>query len=93
MRPSVPRPFAAHVEGGTLLIGQAEVTGITAAIHGGPAPAPGLVQDSGPVAAFGAEGFAKFDGQRWRFTTALGAPDADGVSAIDLAMQGQGPSA
>jgi hypothetical protein len=90
VRPSVPRPFAAHVEGGTLLIGQAEVTGITAAIHGGPAPAPGLVQDSGPVAAFGAEGFAKFDGQRWRFTTALGAPDADGVSAIDLAMQGQG---
>jgi hypothetical protein len=89
-RPHVPHPFAAHVENGTLRAGQTEITGITAAIHGGPVAtdAPG----AGPVAAFGAEGFAAFDGQRWRFTTALGAPDADGVSAVDLAVQGLGPA-
>jgi len=89
-RPSLPHAFAAHVENGTLHAGLAAITGITAAIHGGPAPAdaPG----AGPVATFGAEGFAAFDGQRWRFTTALGAPDADGVSAVDLAVQGEGPA-
>jgi hypothetical protein len=89
-RPTVPHAFAAHVENGTLRIGGAEVTGITAAIHGGPEAT--LAADAGPVASFGAEGFAAFDGQRWRFTTALGAPDADGVSAVDLAVQGQGPA-
>jgi hypothetical protein len=94
VRPHVPHPFAAHVENGTLHIGLAAITGITAAIHGGPGaePAAGQAPDAPPLAAFGAEGFAAFDGQRWRFTTALGAPDADGVSAVDLAMQGQGPA-
>jgi hypothetical protein len=86
-RPSVPHAFAAHVENGTLRTGQAEVTGINAAIHGGPEASLG--QD-GPVTNFGAEGFAAFDGQRWRFTAALGTPDADNVSAVDLAVQGQG---
>jgi len=91
VRPHLPLSFAAHVENGTLRIGQTEVAGITAAVHGGPAPAllqETLTPESGPVAAFGAEGFAAFDGQRWRFTTALGAPDADGISAVDLALQG-----
>jgi hypothetical protein len=86
-RPSVPHAFAAHVENGTLRSGQAEISGINAAIHGG--PEAGLAQD-GPVTSFGAEGFAAFDGQRWRFTAALGAPDADNVSAVDVAVQGQG---
>ena len=94
VRPHVPHPFAAHVENGALHVGLAAITGITAAIHGGPSaePAAGQPPDALPLAAFGAEGFAAFDGQRWRFTTALGAPDADGVSAVDLAMQGQGPA-
>jgi hypothetical protein len=94
VRPRVPHPFAAHVENGTLHAGLAVITGINAAIHGGPGtePAAGQPPDAPPLAAFGAEGFAAFDGQRWRFTTALGAPDADGVSAVDLAMQGQGPA-
>jgi hypothetical protein len=89
-RPSLPHAFAAHVENGTLHAGLAAITGITAAIHGGTenTDAPG----AGPVTTFGAEGFAAFDGQRWRFTTALGAPDADGVSAVDLAVQGEGPA-
>ncbi len=92
VRPRVPHPFAAHVENGALHVGLAAITGINAALHGGPGAetAPGQVPDALPLAAFGAEGFAAFDGQRWRFTTALGAPDADGVSAVDLAMQGQG---
>ncbi len=92
VRPRLPHPFAAHVENGRLLIGQAIITGITAAIHGGPAETPGTPEDH-PVAAFGAEGFAAFDGHDWRFATALGAPDADGVSAVDLTLQGQGSAA
>ena len=94
VRPRVPHPFAAHVENGVLHVGLAAITGINAAIHGGPGTetAAGQAPDTPPLAAFGAEGFAAFDGQRWRFTTALGAPDADGVSAVDLAMQGQGPA-
>jgi hypothetical protein len=87
-RPSLPHAFAAHVENGTVQAGQAIVTGITASIHGGNQPSE--AQEAGPVATFGAEGFAAFDRQRWRFTTALGAPDADGVSPVDLAVQGQG---
>jgi hypothetical protein len=89
-RPNLPHAFAAHVENGTVQAGHAVVTGITAAIHGGNQPSE--AQEAGPVATFGAEGFAAFDGQRWRFTTALGAPDADGVSPVDLAVQGQGPA-
>jgi len=89
-RPQVPQAFAAHVENGILHAGLADITGITAAIHGGPVATD--APEAGPVAAFGAEGFAAFDGQRWRFTTALGAPDADGVSAVDLAVQGEGPA-
>jgi hypothetical protein len=88
VRPRVPHPFAAHVENGRVRIGQTEITGITAAIHG--SPTMSLAPDALPAAAFAADGFAAFDGQDWRFTTALGAPDADGVSAVDLAMQGQG---
>jgi hypothetical protein len=82
------------VENGVLHVGLAAITGINAEIHGGPGieTAAGQASDTPPLAAFGAEGFAAFDGQRWRFTTALGAPDADGVSAVDLAMQGQGPA-
>ncbi len=87
-RPNVPHAFAAHVENGTVQAGQTRITGITAAIHGGSEPSE--AQEATPVATFGAEGFAAFDGQRWRFTTALGAPDADGVSPVDLAVQGQG---
>jgi hypothetical protein len=92
VRPRVPHAFAAHVENGALHVGLAAITGINAAIHGGPSTetAAGQAPDAPPLAAFGAEGFASFDGQRWRFTTALGAPDADGVSAVDLAMQGLG---
>jgi hypothetical protein len=92
VRPHVPHAFAAHVENGTLHVGGAMITGITAAIHGGPEliSTPVLGREAGNVAAFGAEGFATFAGRNWRFTSALGAPDADGVSAIDLAVQGQG---
>lgn len=89
-RPHVPHAFAAHVENGILRTGMTDITGITAAIHGGPVATD--APEAGAVAAFGAEGFANFDGQRWRFTTALGAPDADGVSAVDLAVQGEGPA-
>ena len=92
-RPLVPQAFAARVEDGTLRIGQVEVTGISAAIHGGPAVGTlreVLSPDAAPVAAFGAEGFAAAGGRTWRFTGALGAPDADGVSAVDLAVHGQG---
>ncbi len=93
-RGPVPQAFAAHIENGTLRIGQAEVTGINAGIHGGPEPpvAPGLLPDANG-AGFGAEGFAAFAGQSWRFTGALGIPDADGVSALDLAVAGQGAAA
>ena len=90
-RPQVPHPFAARIENGTLLVGQAEITGISAAIHGGPAPgAEAASADAAPVAAFGAEGFATAGGHGWRFTGALGAPDADGISAVDLTVRGQG---
>lgn len=95
-RPLVPHPFAARIEHGTLRLGQTEIAGITASIHGGPALASiqGSLSASGaPVAAFGAEGFATIGGRVWRFTGALGAPDADGVSAVDLAMHGQGVAA
>ncbi len=92
-RPLVPQAFAARVENGTLRIGQIEVTGISAAIHGGPTLGTlreVLSPEAAPVAAFGAEGFAAAGGRTWRFTGALGAPDADGVSAVDLAVHGQG---
>ncbi len=91
-RPQVPHPFAARIENGSLRIGQAEVTGITASLHGGPASsAAGTAAPDGmPVSAFGAEGFAAAGGRNWRFTAALGAPDADGVSAVDIAVRGQG---
>jgi uncharacterized protein involved in outer membrane biogenesis len=94
-RPRVPQAFAAHLENGTLRIGQARVTGINAGLHGGPEPATGagLLSPDGTAQAtpgFGAEGFADFGGRTWRFTSALGAPDADGVSAVDLAVGGQG---
>ena len=92
-RPLVPQAFAARVEDGTLRIGQMEVTGISAAIHGGPALGTlreVLSPEAAPVAAFGAEGFAAAGGRTWRFTGALGAPDADGISAVDLAVHGQG---
>ena len=94
-RPQVPHPFAARIENGTLRIGAAEITGITAAIRGGPAAggAEAAAPDAVPVAAFGAEGFAAAGGRSWRFTGALGAPDADGVSAIDISVRGQGPVA
>ncbi len=92
-RPEVPHAFAARVEDGTLRIGQVRITGINAAVHGGPATGTlreVLSPDAAPVAAFGAEGFAAVGGRTWRFTGALGAPDADGVSAVDLAVHGQG---
>ena len=99
-RPQIPHAFAARIEAGTLRIGQTEITGITAAIHGGPAIAstatsmPEIIAPGGiPVAAFGAEGFATAAGRTWRFTSALGAPDADGVSAVDISVRGQGPAA
>ena len=99
-RPRVPHAFSAHMENGTLRIGRAEVTGINAGIHGGPEPAAsgilpsGLLQpDAGAASGFGAEGFALMGGRSWRFTSALGAPDADGVSAVDLAVHGQGAAA
>ncbi len=88
-RPLVPHEFAARIENGTLRIGAAEVTGITASLHGGPATAAAGA-DAAQVAAFGAEGFAAAGGRSWRFTAALGAPDADGVSAVDIAVRGQG---
>jgi hypothetical protein len=103
-RPQIPHAFAARIENGTLRIGQTEVTGITASIHGGPALAstastlselPGseaLGANGVPVAAFGAEGFARAAGRVWRFTGALGAPDADGVSAVDISVRGQAGS-
>ncbi len=91
-RPQVPHPFAARIENGSLRIGGAEVTGITASLHGGPASGGAEAQaaDDAPVSAFGAEGFAAAGGRSWRFTAALGAPDADGVSAVDIAVRGQG---
>jgi hypothetical protein len=103
-RPQIPHAFAARIENGTLRIGQTEVTGITASIHGGPAlasTASTLSEASGPealgpngipLAAFGAEGFARAAGRVWRFTGALGAPDADGVSAVDISVRGQAGS-
>ncbi len=91
-RPQVPHPFAARIENGSLRIGGAEVTGITASLHAGPASggAEASAADDAPVSAFGAEGFAAAGGRSWRFTAALGAPDADGVSAVDIAVRGQG---
>ncbi len=90
-RPQVPHPFAARIENGSLRIGGAEVTGITASLHGGPeSGAETAATDDAPVSAFGAEGFAAAGGRSWRFTAALGAPDADGVSAVDIAVRGQG---
>ena len=97
-RPRVPHAFAAHVENGTLDMGEARVTGINAGIHAAPEPSaiagPGLLPHYADGAeiplGFGAEGFAAFGGRSWRFTSALGAPDSDGVSAIDLAVSGQG---
>ena len=89
-RPQVPHPFAARIENGSLRIGEAEVSGITASIHGGPALGGGEAADGVPASAFGAEGFALAGGRSWRFTAALGAPDADGVSAVDIAVRGQG---
>ncbi len=90
-RPLVPHPFAARIENGTLRIGPAVVTGITASIHGGPALATGAVgTDAQPVAAFGADGFAAAAGRIWHFNGALGAPDADNISAVDLMVRGQG---
>ena len=91
-RPEVPHPFAARIENGRLRLGAAEVTGITATVHGGPAlgSTGTAAPDGTPVSAFGAEGFAAAGGRNWRFTAALGAPDADGVSAVDIAVRGQG---
>ncbi len=92
-RPQVPHAFAARIENGTLRIGEAEITGISAAIHGGPGIGTvmeAIAPDTPLVSAFGAEGFAVAGGRSWRFTTALGAPDADGVSAVDLSVHGQG---
>jgi len=90
VRPRLPHAFAAHVENGTLRIGGVAITGITAAIHGGPVPLVGAIQgataEAPNVAVFGAEGFAGFAARNWRFSSALGAPDADGVSAIDLSV-------
>lgn len=89
-RPLVPHAFAAHVENGTVLVGQAQITAINADIHGGPEPVSGLAAIRPEAAAdLGAEGFAAFAGRSWRFTGALGVPDADGVSAVDLAVSGQ----
>ena len=94
-RPSMPRAFAAHLDNGTLLVGGARIDGINAALHSGPeAPAGfGPLSSVGAAQGFGAEGFAAFAGRSWRFTSALGAPDADGVSALDLAVSGRGPAA
>jgi hypothetical protein len=97
-RPLAPHAFAARIENGVLRIGQTEISGITAAIHGGPETPPGvaagvqevLTPDAAPVAAFGAEGFADASGRTWRFTAALGVPNADGVSPIDISVHGQG---
>jgi hypothetical protein len=91
IRPHLPHAFAAHVENGSLRIGGVTVSRITAAIHGGPVvsanlAAPPAGAEVAPPSAFGAEGFASFGGRNWRFASALGAPDADGVSAIDLSM-------
>ncbi len=95
--------FAVHIENGTFRLGQAEVTGINAALHdgqerravSGPAQETGAqetgAQETG--AGFGAEGFAAFSGRSWRFTGALGLPDADGVSALDVVVSGQGLAA
>ena len=90
-RGRVPHAFAAHIENGTLRVGQVELTGINAGIHDGPEPTPisGLLPDAN-AAGFGAEGFTTFAGRSWRFTGALGIPDADGVSALDFALSGQG---
>ena len=93
-RPLVPHGFAAHMEDGTLRMGGVQISGINAGIHGGPEPGEtGLAQPgSSSASGFGAEGFAAFGGRTWRFTSALGVPDADGVSALDLSVTGQGPA-
>ena len=92
-RPLAPHAFAARIENGVLRIGQTEISGITASIHGGPEIPPGvaagvqevLAPDAAPVA-----GFAAASGRIWRFTAALGVPNADGVSPVDISVRGQG---
>ncbi len=75
----VPKGFAAHIEGGTLQLGSVTLTGFSA----------GLRSDA-DTGAFAANGLVTGTGQSWRFTSLLGAPGADGISVLNLTVDGQG---
>ena len=79
IRPYVRHAFTARVERGSVQVGEMAVTGIDASMHSDLA-----------TGALGVLGVAALAGAPWRFTTSLGAPDANGNAALVLAMDGQG---
>ena len=79
IRPYVRHAFTATVERGSVQVGRVAVTGIDAAMHSDAA-----------TGALSILGVAALAGSPWRFTTSLGAPDADGNAALVLAVDGQG---
>ncbi len=68
--------FAAHIEGGTLHLGELTMADIDATVTQG---------DDGTLAVAGT---ARLDTQAARFTMRLGAPQGDGAAALDVALDG-----
>lgn len=76
--PYVRHAFTARLEGGSVALGAVAVTGIDAAVRSD--AATGALRIAGAAALAGAP---------WRFSTTLGAPDADGRGALSISVDGQ----
>jgi hypothetical protein len=76
--PGVAGGFSASVEGGALVLGGVELSGIN-----------GGIQVDADTGAFSAQGVARLAGLPWRFTALIGAPGRDGISLLTVTLDGQ----
>jgi hypothetical protein len=75
----LPNGFSAQLEGGTLQLGKAIVAGLSA-----------YLRSDADTGALSANGLASGPRESWRFGVLLGAPGADGVSTLNLTIDGEG---
>ncbi len=75
----LPKGFSAQLEGGSLQLGGMTLAGFSAALR-----------SDADTGAFAANGVVDDRGQSWRYAGLLGAPGADGVSTLNLTVDGQG---
>jgi hypothetical protein len=75
----LPKGFSAQLERGTLQLGKVTLADLSASLR-----------SDADTGAFSANGVASDPRASWRFAVLLGAPGADGVSALNLSIDGKG---